>query len=129
MTLRAAFLSLLAGAFLLAAGCGGGKKAFALAETQACLAGEPGVRIDRRVDFVASTASGGAIRVRIGRNQVVISFGLDRAEAERLAAAYRRFRGRNIGIEDVLRPERNAVLLWAAHPEPADEDLVRGCLS
>jgi hypothetical protein len=112
---------------LLAAGCGG-QKSFSLAETRACLAGQPHVSLARNVDFVASTALGGAVLVDLGRNDVTIAFGLNRDEADRIANAYRRFRGRNIGIEDVLRPERNAVLLWRAHPSPENESTVTSCL-
>ncbi|MER3409682.1 MAG: hypothetical protein C4306_06200 [Thermoleophilia bacterium] len=61
-------------------------------------------------------------------NAVVISFALDEEEAGRIASAYRRFRGRTIGIEDILRPRRNAVLLWRAHPRPEDEEAVTACL-
>ena len=34
----------------------------------------------------------------------------------------------SIGIEDILRPTRNAVLLWKGHPSPEDEATIRGCL-
>jgi len=120
----------LAATLLLAAtGCGG-QEPYTLAKTRACLSQEPGVRIAGKVDFVASTALGGAFvaRIRSGQ-QVTIAFGLDEKEAERVARAYRRFRGRNIGIDDVLRPDRNAVLLWKAHPTIGDEATVNGCLS
>ena len=69
-----------------------------------------------------------ALTAELPHNQVTIAFGLDRDEADRLATAYRRFRGRNIGIEDILRPTRNAVLLWKGHPSPEDEATIRGCL-
>jgi hypothetical protein len=108
------------GALVVLAACGG-EKTYTLAKTRACLVGEPGLLVRRKVDFVASTALGGAVNVKLAHNQVTISFGRDGDEAHRLATAYRRFRGRNIGIADVLRPKRNAVLLWQAHP--ADEDL------
>jgi hypothetical protein len=111
----------------LAAGCGS-KKPITLAKTRACLAELPGVRVRGPRDFVASTALGGALVVLLPQNQVTIAFGLDEPEANRIAQAYRRFRGRNIGIEDVLRPERNAVLLWKAHPDPEDESAVQSCL-
>ena len=112
---------------LTAVGCGG-KTSYSLAKTRECLTAKDGVRIGRRVDFVASNALGGAMTVRVGPNRVVISFGQDEQEAQRIAAAYRRVRGRNIGIEDILRPQRNAVLLWRAHPDPNDEETVTGCL-
>jgi len=113
---------------LLAAGCGG-TKSYSLADTRACLEKEEGVRIMNRVDFIADTALGGAMLVDLpSGNRVTISFGLDQDEADRLAGGYRRFRGKNIGIEDVLRPDRNAVLLWQAHPSEEDVSLVTGCL-
>jgi hypothetical protein len=127
MARRLLWLALGLGAVSFLAGCGGAKK-YSLAKTSACLAAQPGLQVSRRVDFVASTALGGALTVKFRHNGVTISFGLDRGEAARLDAAYRRFRGRNIGIEDVLRPERNAVLLWQAHPSAEDEATIHGCL-
>ena len=117
-----------AAVLLTTAGCGG-TKTYKEAKTRACLAQQAGVHIGRKVDFVASTALGGAFAVRLSSNQVTISFGLDQPEADRLAGAYRQFRGKNIGIEDVLRPERNAVLLWKAHPSDEDLSLVTRCLN
>ncbi len=119
----------LAGAALLASGCGG-QKDYTIEKTRPCLDESAGIKVRSKVDFVASTALGGAVNVRFRRsgNQVTISFGLDREEAGRLVAAYLRFRGKNIGIEDVLRPDRNAVLLWAIHPSDDDVKTVRDCL-
>ena len=113
---------------LLAAGCGG-TTSYSLAKTKECLAKQKGVRVRSRVDFIADTALGGAMLVKLpGRNQVTVSFGLDQTEADRLAGAYRRFRGKNIGIADVLRPQHNAVLLWREHPSEQDISSVTGCL-
>jgi hypothetical protein len=114
-------------AVVLLAGCGG-SKTYSLEKTRACLSQHDGVTVIKTVDFVASTALGGAFTAKFPHNQVTISFGLDSAEAERLATAYRRFRGRNIGIEDILRPDHNAVLLWKAHPSSEDEGTILGCL-
>jgi hypothetical protein len=108
-------------------GCGSAKD-YTLAKTRPCLGAQNGVRVSSKVDFVASTALGGAVTVGFPHNQVTIAFGEDGDEADRLATAYRRFRGRNIGIDDVLRPNRNAVLLWKAHPSDEDEAAVRDCL-
>jgi len=125
MRRTAALTAPLAAAVL--AGCAGSTR-YTLDATRACLAATPGLTLGGALDFVASTAPGGALAVRTKRNAVVISFGLNEEQAGRLAAAYRRFRGRNIGIEDILRPRRNAVLLWRAHPSPEDEAAVTGCL-
>jgi hypothetical protein len=66
--------------------------------------------------------------VKFGDNQVTLAFGEDKAEAERLAMAYRRFRGKNIGIESALQQERNVVLVWGVTPETADRTAVVVCL-
>jgi hypothetical protein len=109
------------------AGCGGSKK-YSLAPTAACLKKQPGLRLRKKVDFVASTALGGAVAVDMPKNEVTIAFALDDKEAARLEAAYRKFAGKNIGIEDVLRPQRNAVLLWKAHPSDTELSTIDGCL-
>jgi hypothetical protein len=115
-------------AALAVAGCGGAKK-YSLAPTKACLEKQKNLRIRSRVDFVASTAPGGAVSVVFGkRNEVTISFATNQEEAERIALGYRRFAGRNIGLADVLRPQRNAVLLWEAHPNDEDLATVDRCL-
>lgn len=111
----------------LAAGCGS-SGSYSLEKTRGCLEQQPGVNVRAKVDFVASTALGGALNAAFPKNQVTISFGLDRDEAQRLVLAYRRFRGKNIGLADVLRPERNAVMLWALHPTEDDLKTVRDCL-
>lgn len=119
--------ALAGGVVLVLAGCGG-KKSYTLAKTRECLAGEPAVTVSRKVDFVASTAAGGALTAKLSENQVTISFGESEDEAEQIARGYRRVHGKNIGIDDVLRPDHNAVLLWQAHPSEADIAAVNGCL-
>ena len=106
---------LLALVALVAAGCGGGSTAtdlYTRADTKQCLEQTLGVHNFPPVgdDFVASTASNGALRgVSVGDNAVTILFGQSPEEANNLADAYRRFRARNVGIEDVLRTSNNAV--------------------
>jgi hypothetical protein len=111
---------------VLAAGCGGSSH-YSLESTRACLQ-KAHVRVRSRVDFLASTAPAGAFNVKFPDNQVTISFLEDSKQAAALAQAYRRVRGRNIGIEDVLRPQANAVLLWALHPDVGEEKTVKDCL-
>jgi hypothetical protein len=116
-------------AVVLAAGCGGSKKPATPAETAACLH-EQGVKTTPRLgaDFIASAAPEGALRADLGQNEVTISFAEDDAGAEQIANAYRRFRGQNIGIESVLRVNRNVVLLWKETPSPGDEGVAEACL-
>ena len=112
------------------AGCGGGDGTIYSADkSRACLV-EQGrvVRDPPASDVVASAAEGGAFSVRFGDNLVTVSFGSDRDGAERTVRAYQRFRGKNIGLLDVLHAERNAVLLWAIHPQDAEVRVIEDCL-
>jgi hypothetical protein len=79
-------------------------------------------------DFVASSATGGALRVRPKDNEVTISFGVTLADASNIEQAYQRFHASNVGLSDVLRTQQNAVMLWHAHPSDADLATVTGCL-
>ena len=114
---------------LLAAGCGGGKKTYSADATRSCLqkAGVDVVAVPKD-DFIASAAEGGAFTARFRDNKVTVSFGLDRNGAEHIVRGYQRFRGKNIGLEDVLRPKQNAVMLWALHPPDAYVATIEGCL-
>ena len=119
--------TVLACALLVVAGCGSAG-AYDVDKTRACLAGRPGVVVRNKVDFVASNALGGAFSVTLGENEVTLSFTTDRAEAERIVRAYQKFKGANIGLEDVLRPNHNVIALWALHPSDAALQTIRDCL-
>jgi len=114
---------------LLVAACGGsgGSGLYSLQKTQACLSAKH-VKIGGPLDFVATTATGGALKARLPANFVTIVFGETAADADNIDQAYRRFRAKNVGIDDVLREDKNAVMLW--HQHPTDEDLaeITGCL-
>jgi len=112
---------------LLPAGCGGTKK-YDAEKTRSCLADQQGIKVQNKVDFVASTALGGAFTAKLPGNQVTLAFAEDRDEAERIVRAYQRFRGKNIGLTDVLRPKSNVVILWKAHPSAAAEQTIQECL-
>jgi hypothetical protein len=79
-------------------------------------------------DLVASAAEGGSFTVHFGTNIAIVSFGNDRDGAERIVRAYQRFRGKNIGLLDVLHAEHNAVILWAIHPLDIDVRAIEDCL-
>jgi hypothetical protein len=118
---------------IVVAGCGGGSPsatAYNRAATKQCFETVLGIHSFPSVadDFVASTASNGALRVRLADNEVTVLFGGSPEEANNLADAYRRFRSKNVGIEDVLRTKDNAVLLWQLHPSDADATSVESCL-
>jgi hypothetical protein len=111
------------------AGCGGGTKTYSADKSRACLLAKGHVVSGPPAsDLVASAAEGGSYTVRFGRNFATVSFGTDRDGAERIVRAYQRFRGKNIGLLDVLSAKGNAVMLWAIHPEDADIKVIEGCL-
>jgi hypothetical protein len=130
---RSALAALLAFGALVA-GCGGSlgnePDRYLLPPTKQCLRGEGGVKIEmRNVDFVATTALGGAMRVRLPtKNFVVMAFGNDEAEAQRIEDAYREFAGRSIPIDDVLQRRKNLVLVWNAPPTGDEDAALSGCL-
>jgi hypothetical protein len=115
------------------AGCGGGSSdsassVYSVAKTRACLVSKK-VRLGGQLDFVASTATGGALRARLPDNVVTIAFGRTLADARNIAQAYVHFHAKNVGITDVLRTQGNAVMLWHAHPLDADLSLIQDCLT
>jgi len=126
---RIALIGLLA---IAAAGCGGSKgpSLYTLTATKQCIETTLGIHsfATPTDDFVASTASGGALRVSLSDNAVTILFGQSPDEASNLADAYRRFHAKNVGIEDILRTDNNAVMLWQLHPLPGDESNIHDCL-
>lgn len=124
-------LVLVAAFVLVLAACG--KQATPLytkQATSACLekAGLHPRPVDGASDFVANSATGGAFHVALTGNQVTVSFGQTVADADNLDQAYRRFRAKNVGIDDVLRRQGNAIMLWHMHPSDADLATITNCL-
>ena len=125
-----ALIALLA---FLAAGCGSGSTSssvYTSSATKQCFESKLGIHrfATPGDDFVASTASGGALRVRLNGNAVTVLFGQNADEASNLADAYRRFHAENVDVEDVLQTQGNAVLLWQLHPSATDATSVQSCL-
>lgn len=117
------------GLCLLAAGCGGGGSSdYTAQKTEACLA-KKGLKISHMVDFVASTATGGSFKTFLPDNDVTVVFGDTSADASNIDQAYRRFHAENVGIDDVLYADRNAVMLWHFHPSDADRSTIGECLT
>jgi len=110
------------------ASCGGGGSTdYSSSKSAACLT-KQGVRVGHDIDFVASTALGGAFIAHLADNFVTVSFGKTEADANNIADAYRRFSAANVGVEDVLRQQGNAVMLWHVHPSDADAAQITDCL-
>ena len=124
MTRVAAIVALCAFAL---AGCGGGSSAYSAGDAAACLT-KNGSKISHEVDFVASTATGGSFKTFFPDNDVTVVFGETDGDAANLNQAYRRFHAENVGIDDVLFAQGNAVMLWHLHPSDADQATLTGCL-
>jgi hypothetical protein len=111
------------------AGCGGShSQLYTLAAVKQCLVAAK-IPLTPAKDFVATTATGGSARAIFPSNAVTLVFGLTQSDADNIDAAYRRFHGKNVGVEDVLRQDHNAVLLWQFHPADADAGVIGGCLT
>ena len=116
---------------LLAAGCGKpGSSIFTLSASRACLekAGFHPRPVTSSSDFVANSATGGAFSVVLPGNRVTVSFGTTLTDADNIDDAYHRFRAHNVGIDDVLRRDQNAIMLWHVHPQDADLATITNCL-
>ena len=119
-------------ALVLLAGCSRGaavEEPYALEPTRDCLR-EAGLRVGPRPrsDFVALTATGGAIRVTFADIHTTVVFGEDEAEAGRLEQGYRTFAPKRLPIDDVLRRNRNVVELWEFSPTIDHQDTMNRCL-
>jgi hypothetical protein len=114
---------------VVAASCGKpGVKLYTLDKTRRCLQSHH-VRLGGRLDFVATTSTGGALKAHPNRNVVTLVFGETASDADNINQAYHTFRSQNVGIEDVLRQQGNAVMLWHEHPSDRDLSLITDCLS
>jgi hypothetical protein len=114
------------------AACGGSGQSdvYAKEASSACLTGKgvPVASVANSTDFVADSATGGAFRATLPHNRVTVSFGLTVDDADNIDQAYRRFHAANVGIDDVLRQQGNAVMLWHSHPSDGDIATITGCL-
>ena len=116
---------------IISSGCGaGGTTIYTKDATEACLqdAGLQPRPVTETADFVANSATGGAFVVQLVANRVTVSFGETEADADNIDQAYRRFKATNVGINDVLRRQGNALMLWHVHPQDDDLATITDCL-
>lgn len=133
----AAFLGVLIGVPLLVIGAAyaiaGDDDLYGQTPTRSCLAEAEGVRVSDRAsdvaDVLANSARGGALKVWLPGNTLVVSFGEDEQEAERRERSYFRFAGGTIPVRELVMRQGNAVLLWERAPAEEERELVDGCLS
>jgi hypothetical protein len=115
---------------LVAAGCGSSRKTYTAAATRTCLT-KDGATIGGALDFVASTAPGGAFIVHLSDdNFATVVFGNTNDYAVQLVREYEAFAFPNVkqNLPDVLKRYNNAIMLWHEHPAASDLALVANCL-
>jgi hypothetical protein len=113
---------------LVAACGGGGPDTWTRDATRECLV-DLGLRPSppkAREDFVAATATNGALAVDMRGNHATIVFGEDDDEAIRLQSAYRRFGPRD--YEPPSELNRNVLIIWSVMPSDQEARGVRECL-
>jgi hypothetical protein len=124
-------VALIGALLVVAAGCGtSGTPLYTKDATSACLrkAGLEPRPVNGTSDFVANSATGGAFHLAVAGNQVTVSFGDTVSDADNIDQAYRRFRAKNVGIDDVLRRQGNAIMLWHEHPQDTQLGTITSCL-
>jgi hypothetical protein len=119
-------------ASLLAACSSGEPSAYKAQPTAGCL-GKLGYRVttaDQGVGVVAAAAPNGGLRAFEPGNTVTIAFGANQDDALQIEGAFRRFAPKKLrpNIDDVMRVQKNAVLLWTVTPPEDEMNKVFGCL-
>ena len=118
---------------LLLAGCGGSEPSVYKAEpTAKCLRGD-GYRVttdSARLGLVERSAENGGLLAFKPGNAVRIAFGANSDDAIGIQAGFRRFVSKRVRrhISDVMRTQKNAVLLWTITPPIEELNKVYGCL-
>ena len=114
------------------AGCNPVHSHYSVRSTAPCLS-KLGYRVDTNADklgVIESSAPEGALRASEPGNNVTIDFAEGGAGTVPIRRAYHRFgpKRRRKHIEDVLRSQHNAVLVWEITPPQAELTRVLGCL-
>jgi hypothetical protein len=118
---------------LLLAGCSSGEPStFKAGPTSTCLEGK-GYRVttdDAKVGVVAANAPNGGLLAKEPGNALTIAFAQDSDDAIKTAAAIKRFAPKKLRphITDVMRTQKNAVLLWTITPPQDELNKVFACL-
>ena len=125
-------------AVLCLAGCGPPKARtpghYTLKPTAACLR-KAGLKVavnPPSLDFVTSSAPGGALASARDGKVFNIAFGNSQDDANILVAGYRRSASNKLErrrLRSLLDLEGNAVVYWHTEPTASEAEAVRGCLS
>ena len=126
-------LPILITAGLFLAGCSPGEPStFKAGSTATCLKGK-GYRVttdDAKVGVIAANAPNGGLRANEPGNALTIAFAESSDDAIKTAAAFKRFAPKKLRphITDVMRIQKNAVLLWTVTPPQDELNKVFACL-
>jgi hypothetical protein len=118
---------------LLIAGCGDTEPSVYKAEPTANCLREDGYRVTTKpaeIGVVAANAPNGGLRAFKPGNALTIAFGENSDDALGIERAFRRFAPKKLRphISDVMRTQKNAVLLWTVTPPQEEMNSVFGCL-
>jgi len=116
----------------LAAGCDTEPSVYKAEPTAKCLRGK-GYDVtteNAKVGVVAAAAPNGGLLAHEPGNAVTIAFGENSDDALAIQRAFRRFAPKKLRphILDVMRTQKNAVLLWTVTPPLEEMNKVFGCL-
>ncbi len=126
-------LPILITAGLVLGGCSSGEPStFKAGPTAKCLTGE-GYSVttdDAKVGVLAANAPNGGLRANELGNALTIAFAQDSDDAIKTAGAFKRFAPKKLRphITDVMRIQKNAVLLWTVTPPQDELNKVFACL-
>jgi hypothetical protein len=130
--MRAAALTILVVA-LSAAACGGAEPStYKASGTAKCLSGK-GYRVTTdpaNIGVIAAAAPNGGLRAFEPGNALTIAFAADSNDAVATERAFKRFAPLRLRrhITDVMRSQKNAVLLWTVTPPIEELNKVFACL-
>jgi hypothetical protein len=118
---------------LLAAGCSSGEPSAYKAEPTAKCLRSHGFQVtteDSKVGVIAANAPNGGLRVNEPGNALTAAFAQNSDDAIQIAAAFKKFAPKKLRphILDVMRTEKNAVLLWTVTPPQEEMNKVFACL-
>jgi hypothetical protein len=118
---------------LLAAGCSSGEPSAYKAEPTAKCLRSHGFQVtteDSKVGVIAANAPNGGLRMNEPGNALTAAFAQNSDDAIQIAAAFKKFAPKKLRphILDVMRTEKNAVLLWTVTPPQEEMNKVFACL-
>jgi len=116
----------------LVAGCNTEPSKYKAEPTAKCLR-KDGYQVTtdpKKLGVVEGHTENGGLIARHPGNAVRIAFGASSDDAPGIENGYRRFAPKNLRphIDDVMRTQKNAVLLWTVTPPQDEQDKVYGCL-